>query len=96
MGKANKKPMRMDTVPFWHFIVATVIVVVTLIVALIIGGTGTFQPLLFITNNLLFFFFNFQQHPNPKTPTRFTVTTVIITVTSGTHRTVKVMLNQIL
>lgn len=31
MGKANKKPMRMDTVPFWHFIVATVIVVVTLI-----------------------------------------------------------------
>lgn len=32
--------MRVDVVPFWHFIAATIVVVVVLIISLIIGGTG--------------------------------------------------------
>lgn len=36
----SKRAMRVDVVPFWHFIVATIVVVVTLVISLIIGGVG--------------------------------------------------------
>lgn len=51
----SKRAMRVDVVPFWHFIVATIVVVVTLIISLIIGGVGKLNKIGF--NNIPLFIF---------------------------------------